>query len=306
MKNSDRPSATFKVGAVALVFMIIGYQIALFAGRAARLRIESLRDHPDTVYVVSDSMARRLLSQSSPQPSSMVPDVSGSMPEGRITVRRDACHASPVMKVREESRRVESFRFNPNTVSVADLMRLGFSERQAQSLDAYRQKGGRFRRKSDFARLFVVSDSVYSRLEKYIDIPLVDINKADSAAFDALPGIGGWFASRMVAYREELGGYACKEQLMDIYHFDQEKFDGLKDLIECKPGEGMLDLWHMSAEQLRSHPYVRSWQTARSIVFYREHNPVDRWTVQGLVEAGLISDETGLKLSRCVISPLQP
>ena len=74
----------------------------------------------------------------------------------------------------------------------------------------YRNKGGKFRRKSDFARSFVVSDSIYKRLEPYIDIPLIDLNLADSAAFDSLPGIGGWFASKMLAYRKELGGYSYK------------------------------------------------------------------------------------------------
>ena len=84
-------------------------------------------------------------------------------------------------------RNVESFPFDPNTVSVEDLCRLGFSLKQAPSIDNYRRKGGRFRRKSDFAKSYVVSDSIYRRLEPYVDIPLVDLNEADSAAFDALP-----------------------------------------------------------------------------------------------------------------------
>ena len=47
-----RPSsASFKVGAIALAFLIIGYQAALVVTRAARLRIEANRDAPDTVYI---------------------------------------------------------------------------------------------------------------------------------------------------------------------------------------------------------------------------------------------------------------
>lgn len=95
-------------------------------------------------------------------------------------------------------RTYENFRFNPNVVSVNDLRRLGFSLKQAESIDNYRKKGGRFRRKEDFAKSYVVADSVYRRLEKYIDIPLLDINRADSAEFDALPGIGGYFAAKVV------------------------------------------------------------------------------------------------------------
>ena len=57
-------SAAFKVGAIALAFLIIGYQAALFVGRAARLRLEAHRDRPDTVFVYS-SAPESLVTQSS-------------------------------------------------------------------------------------------------------------------------------------------------------------------------------------------------------------------------------------------------
>ena len=177
-------------------------------------------------------------------------------------------------------------------------MRLGFSEKQAQSIDNYRAKGGLFRRKADFAKSFVVSDSVYKRLESFIDIPKTDINKADSAAFDALPGVGGWTAAKMVEYRSRLHGYSCAEQLMEIYRFDRERYDGLKDLICCSPAPPY-PLWSLPTDSLRLHPHIRSWQTAKAIVFYREHNPQDKWTVDGLLSAGIISEEQAEKLKKC-------
>lgn len=318
-EKNNRPSAAFKIGAVSFVFMIIGYQAALFVHRAARLRIESLRDHPDTVFVVDDSLARRILGGSAAMAGESDPrqrtgsgpaltqrsDGNGSAPmDGSgarppLVIRRDAEHTEPVKAVREATRKVESFRFNPNTVSVPELQRLGFSEKQALAIENYREKGGRFRRKSDFAKSFVVADSVYERLEPFIDIPLVDINAADSAAFDTLPGIGGWFASKMVEYRAELGGYSCTEQLMDIYHFDRGKFDGLKDLVCCGNPKRDFGLWTLPAEELRKHPYIRSWQTARSIVFFRENNPRSGWKVEALAEAGIITPETAAKLKWC-------
>ena len=44
-------SASFVTGAIALVFLIIGYEVAVFIHKAAVTRIEANRDHPDTVYV---------------------------------------------------------------------------------------------------------------------------------------------------------------------------------------------------------------------------------------------------------------
>ena len=179
MKNPS--SASFKVGAIALAFLVIGYQAALFTTRAARLRLEANRDRPDTVYIWG----------SAPEPLAPLESLS-NFADGKVTgpgrsadadfaslnanqeslainnlahgmhiVRHNAEHSAYVAAYRRETRRVESFRFNPNTVSLEDLQRLGFSEKQAQAIDNYRAKGGRFRRKADFAKSFVVDDSVY-------------------------------------------------------------------------------------------------------------------------------------------------
>ena len=47
-------------------------------------------------------------------------------------------------------------------------MLLGFSEKQAQSIVKYREKGGYFYKKEDLKRLYVVDDSLYVLLEPYI------------------------------------------------------------------------------------------------------------------------------------------
>ena len=215
MKNKKGISSTFKAGTVSLAFLLIGYQAALFIHKASVLKIEANRDRPDTVYVY-------VTSPEEGHPAEIVSQT-----------RRDSPHGKEAGKIRERTRRAENFRFNPNTASQADFQRLGFSAKQAAAICNYRAKGGRFHRKEDFAKSFVVADSVYSRLEPFIDIPLIDINKADSAAFDALPGIGPYYAGKMVEYRTRIGRYTSTEQLMDIRNFDRERYDRLKDLIYC-------------------------------------------------------------------------
>ena len=326
--DKDKPSvASFKLGAIALAFLIVGYQTALFVTRASRLRLEANRDRPDTVFVyggsydgaevMSDSGVAspdrshpRLRKREGPAAAGRgrgpaQQDVwRGELPNRNDapSVRRNAPHSPYVESYRRETRRVESFRFNPNTVSVEDLQRLGFSEKQAQAIDNYRAKGGRFRRKADFAKSFVVADSVYRRLERYIDIPRLDLNRADSAALDALPGIGPWFATKILEYRDELGGYSFPEQLLDIYHFDREKYDALSDLVFCSP-PAPFALWSLPADSLRRHPYIRSAQAARSIVLFRDNTPRDGWTVAALGEAGILPPEDASRLARCLIAP---
>ena len=326
MENSKRgrPSASFVVGSVALLFLIIGYQAALFITKASVARIVANHDHPDTVFVLIDSAGASFgLSAVSSGPDSLrfsdLPADAGAAVElrpysaaakrgwtrpgssGRPAPGQQSSAAESIWRS-HTSRKYENFRFDPNTVSVNDLMRLGFSEGQARAIDNYRKKGGRFRRKSDFARSYVVEDSVYRRLEKYIDIPKIDINRADSAAFETLPGIGKFFASKMVSYREELRGYSYPEQLMDIWHFDQEKFDGLKDLIMVGPSEPY-PLWTLPESELSRHPYIGK-RAAHGIIIFRENTPKSDWTVVNLQKAGILEDEKGVKLSRCRIADI--
>ncbi len=291
-------SASFVTGAIALVFLIIGYEVAVFIHKAAVTRIEANRDHPDTVYVYvnsgEDATEEETLSSAllrNPVRANAPESVSPSV------VRHNAKHSPVVEAVRARSRKVESFSFNPNTVSVEDLQRLGFSEKQALSIDNYRLKGGRFRRKEDFAKSYVVADSVYDRLEPYIVIPKLDINKADSTALLDLPGIGPYFAGKIVSYRTSLRGYSAPEQLMEIYHFDPEKYDGLKDLITCSAPEPY-PIWTLSEDELSKHPHI-SRTEAHSIVIYREHHKPSECTFEGLRKAGTLSEEHAGKLSLC-------
>lgn len=311
-------SASVTTGAVALVFLIIGFQTALFVHRAAVTSLIDKRDRPDTVYVVDREIAAALLGNAEPTtpgspdtddgsgPSAVTPGEIPALEKGKqVEIVRKSGHSDAAKAVYRAGavRKVESFRFDPNTVSLDDLWRLGFSERQARAIVNYRLKGGRFRRKSDFAGSYAVADSVYRRLEPYIDIPLLDLNLADSAAFDALPGIGGYFASRMVEHRRRLGGtYSYKEQLMDIWKFDRERFDALSDLISVRDENvRAYPLWTLPEDSLRLHPYIGPY-AARGVVIFRENNPSSEWTVEALGKAGILSREMALKLDGCKIA----
>ena len=273
---SGRFSAAFKTGAISLAFLVIGYQTALFIHQAS---VEAIVAQEQQSAVAETGRAEPAMT-----------DKSSTM---AYAVREEV--------VRKYSRRsVESFPFDPNTVNLEDLQRLGFSQKQAQSIVNYRDAGGRFHRPSDFAKSFVVADSVYRRLEPFIQIPLLDINAADSTEFDQLPGIGPYYAARMVEYREELEGYSYLEQLLDIWNFGQERLDGLKDLIEvgvCDP----YPLWSLPEEELKEHPYIDR-HAAHSIVLFRDNSPEEQWTVENLMKAGILDSENGAKLARCKIA----
>lgn len=324
--RKHQTSTSFTVGAIALIFLAIGYQTALFIHKAAVATVVANHDRPDTVYVFGSPPDDWSYDHGTMGTDGAQGYAGSGSDDGRAryhgtgnnrqyqngrqsqgdrqyrTVRRSAEHSDAARKVVQEygRRSYESFPFDPNTVSIDDLMRLGFSQKQARSIDNYRQSGGRFRRKEDFAKSYVVADSVYRRLEQFIQIPKLDINKADSTAFDTLPGIGAYYASRMVSYRERLGGYSFPEQLMDIPRFDQEKYGQLKDLITVGPAKPY-PLWTMPEDSLARHPYLDR-HSAHSIVLFRDNSPSSEWTVEALVRAGILSGENGRKLLRCRIA----
>ncbi len=354
-------SASFVTGAVALVFLIVGYQVALFLNRTAISKILADRSSPDTVYIAYtiEGNVQTAKEQAAPWTGSVNDGNrttgngtagnradetgtarngtdgirTGSKPDrirtakngadgngtdgiqtGRQVANKDIRIVSNAPRYRIDQntgertrpakrRPVENFMFNPNTASHDDFQRLGFSEKQASALVNYRNKGGIFRRKSDFAKSFVVADSVYRRLEPYIDIPLLDLNTADSAAFDGLPGIGGYFANKIIEYRTRLRGFSYKEQLMDIYRFDKEKYDALHDLVTVDISTSTpYPLWSLPEDSLAKHPYI-GWHAAHGISVYKSANPVEKWTMGGIIEAGILDPGMGVKLARCLIAP---
>ena len=59
----------------------------------------------------------------------------------------------------------------------------------------------------------------------------LDLNTADAAALDLLPGIGETLAGRIVAYREEHGPFAAPEEIMKVEGIGEGTYADLRDLI---------------------------------------------------------------------------
>lgn len=196
-------------------------------------------------------------------------------------------------------RRVRLTEFDPNTADSTLLLQIGLQPWQVRCIYRYRAHGGVYRRPSDFARLYGLTAGQYRALEPYIRIapdyrpaaevyarseaaepsardtlryPVklkpterVALNTADTALLKRVPGIGSYYARRIVNYRRQLGGYVSVSQLAEI---------------EGMPAEAMayftVDASHiqrlrineLTLAQLRRHPYIDYLQ-ARDICDYR-------------------------------------
>lgn len=197
-----------------------------------------------------------------------------------------------------QPRQPELFPFDPNTADSTELLRLGLQPWQVVNIYKYRAAGGVYRKPRDFARLYGLTLKEYRRLEPYIRIseenlpaenyfykyePIeerdtvkypvklqpeerVVLNRADTAQLRKVPGIGSFFARKIVEYRERLGGYYRVQQLLEIEDFPETavSFFIIPDGTEFRK----MNLNRLSLNELKRHPYIGFYR-ARAIVDYR-------------------------------------
>jgi competence ComEA-like helix-hairpin-helix protein len=173
---------------------------------------------------------------------------------------------------KSEKKFPDPFPFDPNNIGKDDYVKLGFSEKQAESIVKYREKGAVFKSKQDFQKVFVVSDEMYAHLEDYVMLPddgtvlsvesaaqesiIVELNTADTMSLQQIKRIGSYLAKRIVDYRQKLGGFHSVEQLLDINGIDEDRFAGIAPYIMVDKGKiTKLDLNKNSFKDFTRHPY---------------------------------------------------
>ena len=200
---------------------------------------------------------------------------------------------------RKEIAQAESFLFDPNSATVEDWGRLGIKEKTALTIQKYIAKGGRFYKPEDIKKIWGLHVSDAERLLPYVRIKEtagsyqsfekpesqkttnslmrkvvrdVDINLADTLAFKDLPGIGSKLSQRIVAFREKLGGFHSIEQVGETYFLPDSVFQKIKPHLIISSGQlKQININSASAEQLKSHPYIR-YNLANAIISYRKQH----------------------------------
>ncbi len=119
----------------------------------------------------------------------------------------------------------------------------------------------------------------------------LDLNALDSAGLVSLPGIGPVYASRILRYREQLGGFASTKQLLEINGLPDSLMEWfiITDTIQLK----MIEVNKGTVNELRSHPYMNFYQ-ARAIVELRR----ERGKIKGPEQLSLLEEFTAQDLER--------
>jgi competence protein ComEA len=212
-------------------------------------------------------------------------------------------------KMDQQKKPSRLFYFDPNKISDTQWEELGINRKTVSIIRNYLQKGGQFRESADLEKIYGMRKQDAERLAPFVKIErggqsrrlnfsrpaiertqerearekfqnytrrsfqkqkmVIDINGADSIGLEALPGIGVKLASRIIRFREALGGFHRVEQLSDVYGIDDTLFNLIQPSVILGAGiYRKVRINHWDADSLDMHPYIQKHE-AKAIVKYR-------------------------------------
>lgn len=196
---------------------------------------------------------------------------------------------------------LQLFMFDPNTIPSSELDGLDLPEFVKQNIIRYREAGGQFETDNDLHKIYGMTDSVFQVIQPYIQIRsaenpkeklassyvksqmnlapkvpvdsksepesttanqiILELNTADSTDLIQLPGIGPVFSKRIIRYRDLLGGFAAKEQLLEVYNFPEETYENIMENIQVDSTKiQKLRINFIGYSDLLRHPYLNKEQ----------------------------------------------
>jgi competence protein ComEA len=213
------------------------------------------------------------------------------------------------------------FEFDPNNLSEEDWKKLGLNSGQIRAINNYQSKGGKFRKKEDLKKMYVISENDYARLEPYIKIkeqpsettkhfekrsftPVathaavhIDIGTADTVELLTVKGIGPSRARGIFKYRQLLGGYYSVNQLREVYGIDSAAYDQIAEQVFIKDVNNIskININTATTEEMSRHPYIRK-KLAEIIVRYRNQNG-NYGDIAAIKKMPLVNDSLYFKLA---------
>ena len=213
------------------------------------------------------------------------------------------------------------FYFDPNTLSPDAWRKLGVREKTIATIQNYLNKGGHFKIADDLKKIYGIHPDEFARLERYIQIrskskadisrlngevppssqvhktiySSVEINTADTTALIALPGIGSKLATRIINFRDKLGGFYSIDQVSETYGLADSTFQKLKPWLKLESVSlKKININTATKDELKSHPYLK-WTLANAIVEYRnQHGKFS--SVDDVKKVGAITEDIFVKI----------
>ena len=202
--------------------------------------------------------------------------------------------------------------FNPNLITDENWKQLGIEDWQVKAIKKYKEKAGDFKTKEDFKKVKVITQEQFDRLAPYFlfndsnehrngngiktkmeakPLEIIELNSANENELMLLKGIGAVFSTRIMKYRDLLGGFINKIQLLEVFGVDSALYSKIEEKIRVDSAKVVpLNINKVAISRLNKHPYI-SWNVANAIVNYRDqHGPyqhIDEIKNTDLIDAEL-------------------
>lgn len=208
------------------------------------------------------------------------------------------------------------FSFDPNTLSVDSLQLLGISQSISQTIANYREKGGKFYQKEDLLGIYYFDTSLYNQLVPYISIEKnynstfnsteskmkvitykstttftpIELNTCDSAKLTSLYGIGPVYASRIIKYRNLLGGFVDKAQLLEVYGIDSTLYLSIHKKVTIENLTiSQIKINTAEWKDIVKHPYIDKDKANLLLNYRNEHGAYENFAI--LIKNNILTAE---------------
>jgi competence protein ComEA len=201
-----------------------------------------------------------------------------------------------------------SHKFDPNTYTERDWLNLGLSQKQVAIVLKFTERG--IYSNEQLQKIFVIPPQLFELIkdstfytkkvfeknhsqtfqaEKKAKI-IVNVNVADQEELESIPGVGSFYAKNIIKYRDRIGGFVKKEQLLEVWKMDLDKYNAIEEFIFINVKDiREIHLNTITAEELKQHPYF-NWNIANSIVKMRTQKTAFK-RIDEIKESVLIDEE---------------
>jgi len=175
--------------------------------------------------------------------------------------------------------------FDPNTISAASLISMGVPVHIANGITNFRKAGFIYHKPDDLKRIYTMSEEWFQKLQPYVDlrnasekstlniktekteIQVLDLNTATSESLMKLPGIGPYYADKIVKYQQGLGGFFNLEHFQKMKIIPDSLCDKIKPYLTFTKTPSRIYINQVTLKELRNTWYIG--KQAYLIINYR-------------------------------------
>ncbi len=193
----------------------------------------------------------------------------------------------------KKNKLVQYFEFDPNHCNKEEWLKLGVKEKTISTIQHYLSKGGHFKKPEDLKKIWGFTVNKLDELMPFVKIKndqvpkeyprtsnnnykseapkIINLNAADSALLESLPGIGPALSRRIIVYKNKLGGFYEVNQLKEVWGLQDSVYQKIEKMLDVNGETKKIDINLVSFDELKSHPYF-GYKLANTIINYRNQH----------------------------------